>query len=148
MIEENNYMKDYVDKKQKMDKADFAIDLFMGVRLPKNHPKYNESRTTLEIYSYDFNAPSQFEVSIRGQEFNNRQDLFVKIKSIVEENLNQLIEISKEQTNEVIMNDSVEGGSCSITIKYGQLLIHINGQVGNARYIANEFVTKIMNLFQ
>lgn len=148
MIEENKYMKDFVEKKQKLDRADFAIDLFLGVPVPEYHPKYNEWRTSLEIYSYDFKTPSQFEVSIEGQEFNDRQDLFVKIKSIVEENLNQLIKISKEQTNEVIINDSIEGGSCNLTIKYGQLLIHIDGNVAGANYKVNKFVRKILNLFQ
>ena len=148
MIDENKYMKDFVEKKQKLDRADFAIELFLGVPVPEYHPKYNEWRTSLEIYSYDFKTPSQFEVSIEGQEFNDRQDLFVKIKSIVEENLNQLIKISKEQTNEVIINDSIEGGSCKITIKYGQLLIHIDGNVDSASYKVNKFVRKILNLFQ
>lgn len=112
---------------QELDSADFALKIARGpVTL---QPSHNE-QVDIEIFSIDFHTVNTYSIHIFGKTYDLSQDLFDKIKDFIDEHLNTLINWSKTQTNSILANDTYIGGhNKTITVKYGQLIINVNGQV-------------------
>lgn len=145
-ISKNEYesLKRCEEKYLKMQRCDFALIVNSGSVLPIMHPDYNNDRIKIEIYNVENN-----NVEIDGKNHNiNTQVLFNKIKVFVEDKLDELIDWSKKETNQFLDNNSYEGGkSTNIEIKYGQLLIKVNGQVtGELKSQIDDFINELKKL--
>lgn len=156
----NNSEKIYVDKfkyeileaqekeNQQLTMADFCIKVYSGAVLPPSHPNYNYERVKIEIFSMDFIKINNYSIQIDGKNYNiNNQNLFNKIKKFVSDNIDVLISWSKKQTNSNLVNNAYDGGIArTIIIKYGQLIININGQVKDIGNLCDEFINELKNL--
>jgi len=145
-IDKNEYdiLKKLEQEYMDFEFVDFAIKLYSGSVIPINHPNYNDDRIDIEIFGLD-----KYSININGQKYNiNSQQLFNKIKSFVTNNLDTLIKCSKAQNNLYLNSNSYEGGNSSyIKIKYGQLIIYINGQVsGNIGNFCEQFIDIVKKL--
>jgi len=142
-IDNENVMIDkyeYEDIKQYVDllNEDFAIKIYDGgtsMRLNKD--------TEISIYSYN-----RYNIQIDGKEYHIKSiTLFNKIKKLINDNFDTLVLFSKIETKEFISKDILIGCSRNITIKYGQLLININGAInGNVGNFCKEFIDEIKKL--
>lgn len=143
---ENLKMQD--KENQELMFSDFAIKIYRGAVLHPSHPNYNDNRIKMEIFSADFTKLNKYSIQIDGKDYNIRsQNLFNKIKQFVSNNLDILISWSKRQTNENLNNNAYEGGmGSSIQIKYGQLIVNVNGQTMDLREMCNEFIDELKNL--
>lgn len=128
--------------------ADFVIKVYRGAVLPQGHPKYNANRIKIEIFSNDFIKMDKCLIQIDGKDYKIKsQNLFNSIKNFVSNNLDILIDWSKQQTKFNLDNNMYDGGICrKIKIKYGQLEIKINGQVRDIGNLCDEFIDKIKML--
>lgn len=109
-------IKQYVD----LLNEDFAIKIYDG----GTSTRLNID-TEISIYSYD-----KYNIKIDGKDYHIKSiTLFNKIKKLVNDNFETLILFSKIETKEFISKDILIGCSRNITIKYGQLLININGAI-------------------
>jgi len=99
--------------------------------------------TQISIYSYD-----KYNIQIEGKEHHIKSiTLFNKIKKLISDNFDTLVLFSKMETKEFISKNMLIGCSRNITIKYGQLLISINGAInGNIGKFCKEFIEEIKKL--
>ena len=119
------YMKEVYDKYCKLYNADFFIEIKKGLILPKEHPNYHNGRINIEIY--DENV---YSIQIEGKTYQLNSNTFNEIKKVIEKNIEKLIYYSKIETKQFLSENSYEGGvPTSIFVKYGQLMINLNGQV-------------------
>ncbi len=135
--------KSYEDS-YKMQRTDFALIINSGAVLPGSHSNYNNDRVKIEIY--DIN---NHNIEIDGKKYIIKtQVLFNKIKSFIDNNIDLLIDWAKKETNYFLDNNAYDGGkSRNIKVKYGQLLINVNGQVsGKIGKNAEEFINEIKDL--
>lgn len=148
MIDEYEDLKKQDRENQELMFSDFAIKIHRGAVLHPSHPNYNDNRIKMEIFSADFTKLNKYSIQIDGKDYNIRsQNLFNKIKRFVSNNLDILISWSKKQTNENLNNNAFDGEmESSIQIKYGQLIVNVNGQTTNLREICNEFIDELKNL--
>lgn len=128
--------------------SDFAIKIYRGAVIPSGHPNYNDDRIKIEIFSVDFTNLNKYSIQIDGKDYNIKSPiLFNKIKRFVSDNLDALISWSKRQTNENLNNNAFEGGiASSIQIKYGQLIVNVNGQTMDLEEMCNRFIDELKNL--
>lgn len=133
---------------QQFKMADFCIKVYRGAVLHPSHPNYNDERVKIEIFSIDFITLNNYSIQIDGKNYNiNSQNLFNKIKKFVRDNIDVLISWSKKQTNSNLDNNAYEGGiGRTIIIKYGQLIININGQVRDIGNLCDEFINELKKL--
>lgn len=133
---------------QELMTSDFAIKIYRGSVLHPSHPKYNNNRIKIEMFSVDFAKLNKYSIQIDGKDYKIRsQNFFNKIKRFVSNNLDILISWSKKQTNENLNNNAFEGGiGSSIQIKYGQLIVNVNGQTMDLRERCNEFIDELIKL--
>ena len=128
----------------KIKRCDFALIISSGAVLPVLHPNYNKDRIKIEIFGIN-----GCDITIDGKRYIIKtQILFNKIKSLVDDNLDSLIDYSKKETNDFLNNNAYDGGiSRNIKIKYGQLLISINGQLsGEIGKYVEEFIDNVKQL--
>lgn len=146
--QEYNFLKQQDEDLYKMKRADFVIKIYSGAVVPSTHPNYNNDRIKIEIFSFDFIKLGDYLIQIDGKEYNIKsQNLFNNIKKFVSDNLDVLIGWSKHQTNFNLNSNGYEGGkSRSIQIKYGQLVINVNGQVSDLGSLCDEFINEIKTM--
>lgn len=140
---EYEYMKKIYDDFCKSYNNDFSLKIRKGLIVPKGNPNYFNGRVDIEIYN-----ENAYSIQIEGKAYTIDSKIFNEIKQIVEGNIDKLIQFSKIETKQFLMENAYEGGApTSITLKYGQLTININGQVlGEIGDFCNEFKDKIINL--
>lgn len=134
------------DENIKIKRCDFALIIDSGLVLPITHPNYNNDRVKIEIFNIN-----NHNIEIDGIKYTIKtQVLFDKIKSFVDKNLDLLIDWSKKETNSFLDNNAYDGGkSRDIQVKYGQLLISVNGQVsGELGMRVEEFINAIKELIK
>lgn len=142
--EEYEKLKRFEGETLKIQKCDFALIVNSGAALPTTHPNYNNGRIKIEIFDINNN-----NIEIDGKKYNIKtQVLFNKIKDFIRDNLNVLIDWSKKETN-FYLNSNVyeDGNSKNIKVKYGQLLINVDGQItGNLGKNIDEFINCLKDL--
>lgn len=140
---EYDFIKEISDDYIKLLKSDFLLKIKKGLILPKEHPNYYNGRINIEIYN-----ENTYSIQIEGKNYSISSVIFSKIKELVENYVEKLIYFSKLETNQYLMENAYEGGSPgSITLKYGQLIIHLNGQVfGEVSDLCIEIINKITDL--
>lgn len=150
MIDKYEYedLKKQDNEYRELMSSDFAIKVYRGAVLHPNHPNYNNNRIEMKMFSMDFTTLNNYFIQIDGKEYNIKsQNLFNKIKQFVVDNLDVLISCSKSQTNKKLDENAYEGGvASSILIKYGQLVININGQTTDLREICNQFIDELKKM--
>ena len=126
---------------EKEELSDYFVKIYRGLVLPLNHPSYNDGRVEIEIYDRMYNENSDYKIEINGQHYKMNQIIFDKIKTYVDENIRTLIDLSIDETTDFLRKNGYYGGiSRSIRIKYGQLLVSLDGQA----YIYDEKVNKVI----
>mgnify|MGYP003571365678 CR=1 FL=1 len=141
---EYDRLRKFEDETLKIKRCDFALIINSGAVMPVLHPNYNKDRIKIAIFGIN-----DCDITIDGNRYIIKtQILFNKIKSLVDDNLDSLIDWSKKETNDFLNNNAYDGGiSRNIKIKYGQLLININGQVsGEIGKYAEEFINTAKQL--
>jgi len=141
-------LKEQDKENQELMFSDFVVKIYRGAVLHPSHPNYNDNRVKMEIFSADFTKLNKYSIQIDGKDYNIRsQNLFNKIKQFVSDNLDILISWSKRQTNENLNNNAFDGGiGSSIQIKYGQLIVNVNGQTMDLQEMCNRFIDELKNL--
>lgn len=122
---EYNHMKEVYDNYCKLYNNDFFIKIKKGLILPKDHQNYYNGRIDIEIYD-----ENTYSIQIEGKNYSINNDTFNELKKVIEKNIEKLIFYSKMETKQFLLENSYEGGTpTSIFVKYGQLMINLNGQV-------------------
>jgi len=122
---EYNHMKEVYDNYYKLYNNDFFIKIKKGLILPKDHQNYYNGRIDIEIYD-----ENTYSIQIEGKNYSINNDTFNELKKVIEKNIEKLIFYSKMETKQFLLENSYEGGTpTSIFVKYGQLMINLNGQV-------------------
>lgn len=129
---------------QRLSAADFGIKVHRDAVSLANQT--DNDQISLEIFSVNFDEIDTSSAKIAGKDYLIDQDLFNKIKRFVSDNLDTLISWSKEQTNSVLENNVYIGNTSEITVKYGQLIININGQVADIEESCNSFINELRDL--
>jgi len=124
---------------------DFILKIYSGV------VTISENGTgiiDIAIYSDDFIRAKKYSIKIDGKEYSiKNQNLFNKIKQFVTDNLDILISWAKKQTNYYLDNNVYDGGKTrSIKVKYGQLILNVNGQNKEFGALCDEFINEIINI--
>ena len=144
-ISKNEYasMKEVYDKYCKLYNNDFFLKIKKGLILPKEHPDYYNGRIDIEIYN-----ENTYSIQIEGKTYSINNNIFNEVKKVVEQYIEKLIYYSKIETKQFLLENSLEGGSPgSIFVKYGQLMINLNGQVfGEVGNLCSEIIDKIISL--
>lgn len=130
--------------------SDFALKLYRGGIIPKDHPNFNNHRVEIEIYGSMLDEAKDSKIEIEGKIYTLKsQNLLNKIKEYVRKNLETLINWSIHQNNLNLDNNAYEGGmGRSIRIKYGQLIINVNGQVRDIGDSCDQFINEIVSLIE
>lgn len=123
---EYDMLKSLDEETLKMKWCDFALKVSSGAVSHSTDSNYNQGRTKIEIFGIDDN-----NIEINGKKYSiETQALLDTIKKYVSDNLNVLIDWSKKETRPFLDENAYEGGiSKTIIVKYGQLLITVDGQV-------------------
>lgn len=122
---------------------DFTIKLQCGSVLPITHPNYYNNRIDIEILDIE-----KYSIKIEKEEYRINFEVLRKIKEFINKNLNILINYSLSQNKRFMLNNSLEGGGArTITIKYGKLIILIDGQVtGEIGEFCKIFINEIKDI--
>ena len=128
--------------------TDFMLKLYRGAVVPKENPNFNNNRVEIEIYSSVLDEIKDCKININGKDYNIKsQNLLNKIKEFITNNLDLLINWSKHQNHHNLDCNAYEGGIArTIRVKYGQLIILVNGQVRDIGQLCDEFIEKIVTL--
>ena len=121
-----------------MQNTDFGVKIYSG------SVSNNSKNTKIEIYD-----ENNFDIKIEDKRFEVlSKQLINKIKKFVRDNLTSLIECSKRETNFYLDNNAYDGGlSRTIIVKWGRLLINIDGQVkGDIGEFANDFINHLIEV--
>lgn len=131
---------EYEDIKQYVDllKEDFYIKIYDG----GTSTRLNID-TEISIYSYD-----KYNILIDGKKYHIKSiTLFNKIKKLINDNFDTLVLFSKIETKEFISKNMLFGCNRNIIIRYGQLLININGAInGNVGNFCKDFIDEIKKI--
>lgn len=150
MVDKFEYddLKEQSEIQQELMFSDFVVKLYRGYVLPPEHPNYNDDRIKIEMFSIDFNNLNNYIIEIDGKGYKIKsQTVFNKIKEFVSDNLDVLISWSKSQTNDNLDRNAFEGGMASvIQIKYGQLIVLVNGQTKDLNELCYNFIDGIKEL--
>lgn len=121
---------------------DFSIKLKSGSVLPMTHPNYHNNRIDIEILDIE-----KYSIKIENKEYRINFDVLKKIKEFINKNLDVLIKHSLSQNKKFMLNNSLFGGTRTITIKYGKLIISIDGQVvGEIGEFCKNFINEIKDI--
>lgn len=126
------------NSKLNMQNTDFGVKVYSGV--------VSNNSKNIEIEIYDEN---NFDIKIEDKRFEVlSKQLINKIRDFIRDNLTSLIECSKRETNSYLENNAYNGGVArTITVKWGLLLINIDGQVkGNIGEFTNDFISHLKEL--
>lgn len=137
------------DEEYRMEEyTDFMIKLYRGAVIPMDNPNYNNHRVEIVIYSSKLDEIEGYKAQIEGKDYNIKsQNLLNKIKGFVNDNLDTLINWSLHQNRFNLDENAYEGGmSRTIKIKYGQLIINVNGQVRDIGDLCDKFIDEIVSL--
>lgn len=137
------------DEEYRMEEyTDFMIKLYRGAVIPMDNPNYNNHRVEIALYSSKLDEIDGYKAQIEGKDYNIKsQNLLNKVKGIVNDNLDTLINWSLHQNRFNLDNNAYEGGmGRSIKIKYGQLTIFVNGQVRDIGESCDKFIDEIVTL--
>lgn len=144
-INKNEYenLKTYEKELNDFEFYDFVLYLTRGSVVPQINPNYNKNRVNIKIFNQE-----KYSIYIDGREYNIKSiQLFNKIKKVVSDNLNILINWSIRQNKFNLDNNAYDGGTArSIKIKYGNLIINVNGQVHDIGNSCDEFIEEIKQL--
>ncbi len=124
--------------------ADFGLKVSSGAVLSPENPYYNVGRVEIEIFNVE-----KYSIQIEGKDYNIKsQEHFDKIKQFISDNLETLINYSKIQDRNYMNSHAYEGGvGSSIEVKYGQLIINIDGQVkGEIGDFCEQFIEQLKNI--
>ncbi len=141
---EYDYMKQIHDDYIKSYNYDFFVKIRKGLIVPKENPNYNNGRICIEIYD-----EYTYLIQIEGKNYSIKNvNTFAKIKNVVENYIEKLIYYSKLETKQYLLENAYEGGApTGITVKYGQLIINLNGQVfGEIGDFCSQFQKEIVDL--
>lgn len=105
------------DTYQRRKRVDFSLELYSGV-------SGLSDETSIEIFSYDMNAPQVFNINVNGKNYNEQTYLFENVKSLVSNHLDKFIIYSKNQNKEFLSEYASDEGTI-IHITYGNLNIHL-----------------------
>lgn len=133
------YENEFVD----FEISDFVLKITKGAVIPKTNPNYNNNRIDIKIINQE-----KHSIFIDGKEYAIKSiQLYNKIKKFVSDNLNVLINWSARQNKFNLDNNCYEGGvSRSIKVKYGNLIIIVNGQVSDIGNLCDQFIEEIKQL--
>lgn len=128
--------------------TDFMIKLYRGAVISKDNPNFNNRRVEIEIYSNKLDEMEYSKIQIEGKDYNIKsQNLLNKIKNFIDKNLDTIINWSLHQNKFNLDNNAYEGGiGRNIKIKYGQLIINVNGQVRDIGELCDNFIDEIAKL--
>lgn len=144
-INKKNYenMKQVYDSFIKLSNNDYYLKIKKGLIVPKEHPNYFNNRVDIEIYNENI-----YSIQIDKNVYTISNKIFDEIKKITEKYIDKFILFSKMETNQYLMENTYEGGApTNITLKYGQLIINLKGQVfGEIGDFCNEFKNEVVNL--
>ncbi len=129
---------------QQLISADFGIKVSRGTVSLTNQS--DDNQINLEILSVNSNEIDTYSAQIAGKNYPINQDLFSKIQRFISDNLDTLISWAKEQTNAVLENNVHIGNTSKITVKYGQLIINVNGQVADIEDVCDDFINALRDL--
>lgn len=118
---------------------DFSIQLKSASILPMGHSDYYDNRIDIEIFSV-----KHYSIQIEEKEYRINFEVLGKIKEVIDKNLEKLIKYSLSQNKSSIFNNDFaeELKTRTILIKYGKLIISIDGRVVGE---IGEFSKKIIN---
>ena len=133
------YENEFVD----FEFSDFVLKMTKGAVIPKTNPNYNNNRIDIKIINQE-----KHSIFIDGQEYAIKSlQLYNKIKKFVSDNLNTLINWSVRQNKFNLDNNCYEGGiSRCIKVKYGNLIIIVNGQVSDIGNLCDQFIEEVKQL--
>lgn len=136
-------MKQIYENFCKLYNSDFSLKIRKGLIASKDNPNYFNGIVDIEIYNLN-----TYSIQIEDKVYTIDSKKFNEIKKIAESNIDKLIYFSKIETKQFLMENAYEGGApTSITLKYGQLTINVNGQVfGEIGDFCNELKDKIISL--
>ena len=121
---------------------DFSIKLESGSVLPMTHPNYYNNRIDIEILDI-----KKYSIKIEKEEYRINFEVLRKIKEFINKNIEILIKYSLSQNKKFLLNNSLVGGTRTITIKYGKLIISIDGQVtGEIGEFCKNFINEIKDI--
>jgi len=118
-------------------KNDFLIQIYEGDMLFPDQRGYS---VLLKI-----KKANDYFIDFEGTRYEINQDIFDNLKILVKGYLEELVKYSAMQTCEYLMENVPEGGnSLYIHIKYGSLIIKLNGNVkGEIKDFCKEFLEKV-----
>lgn len=127
----------------KLRKSDFSVIIDYGVVVPMDDPSYNDGRINVELYDRQ-----DYKIIIEGKTYDIKSDdQYKKIKEYISINLDKLIDFSKKEDKSFLDSNAYEGVSSFVCIKYGQLLITINGAVNGAiGEFTDKFISEILEI--
>ena len=106
------------------------------------HPNYHNNRIDIEILDIE-----KYSIKIENKEYRINFDVLKKIKEFINKNLDVLIKHSLSQNKKFMLNNSLFGGTRTITVKYGKLIISIDGQVvGEIGEFCKNFINEIKDI--
>lgn len=128
--------------------TDFMVKLYRSAVVQKENPALNNNTVEIKIYSSRLEEINGSKININGRNYNIKsQELLNKIEKIVTDNLDILIGWSKNQNRHNLDLNAYDGGMArTITIKYGQLIINVNGQVSDIGNMCDKFIDAIVSL--
>lgn len=148
-MENNDFVKvnkDYLDLLQEeaeelnfyeAQDSDFKIIIVSSLRL-------TETDVDIKILSKD-----NYHIKIDGETYELNDNMLKEIKEFVTKDLETLIRYSLSQDKEYLKNNYLLGGTAStyIQIKYGNLIIKLEGQVvGEIKEYCNNFKEKVVDI--
>lgn len=148
-MENNDFVKvnkDYLDLLQEeaeelnfyeAQDSDFKIIIVSSLRL-------TETDVDIKILSKD-----NYHIKIYEKTYELSDNMLKEIKDFVTKNLENLIRYSLSQDKEYLKNNYLLGGTAStyIQIKYGNLIIKLEGQVvGEIKEYCNNFKEKVVDI--
>lgn len=140
--EEYEKLKMYENELADFEISDFVLQITKGAVISKTNPNYN-NRIDIKIINQE-----KHTIFIDGQKYTIKSlQLFNKIKKFVSDNLNVLVNWSVRQNKFNLDNNCYNDGvSSSIKVKYGNLIIIVNGQVSDIRNLCDQFIEEIKQL--
>lgn len=120
---------------------DFVLKIRKGPRIPKENQ--NNDRIDIEIYNEE-----EYSIFIEGKKYDfASKETFNRIKAFISSKMDTLIDWSIKQNIENLDQNAFEGGmDRSIKVKYGNLIVNINGQVSDIGDLCDEFINEIKEL--
>lgn len=128
---------------KKDNKFDFVLKIYSGYV-----PYDKDYAIKINIYSRDLTRLDEYEILIKEKKYTiNSSDFLNKLKTIIMNNLENLVKCSVAQTTDYIVNNSYDGGYYwNFKIKYANLIINIEGQISEIEIFCDSFTDEIIHL--